>query len=211
AISEQEGISIKYTGEYSLFSISETAALDSVLHYSRQYGIQGNILRIPPVYGYGPHTEIFKEGKPIKTGFKIFIEKALKGETIEVWGNPNNGRDIIYVKDVVNAMISALKSRQAKGIFNISSGRRLTLEEQVRTIAQVFSPSNILPKIQYIPEKENSIDSYFYDITKAKKELGWAPQYSFEQMLIDYRDEERKGRFEFLIKKRNKLLSGDMA
>ncbi|MFA5906943.1 MAG: NAD(P)-dependent oxidoreductase, partial [Desulfobacula sp.] len=44
AISEQEGISIKYTGEYSLFSISETAALDSVLHYSRQYGIQGIIL-----------------------------------------------------------------------------------------------------------------------------------------------------------------------
>lgn len=206
AISESDGISIKYTGEYAMFSISETAASECVRHYSHQYGIQGIILRIPPVYGYGPHTEIYKEGKPIITGFKVFIEKALAGKPLEVWGNPQNGRDIIYVKDVVSAMVSAIGSNTANGLYNISSGSLLTLEEQVRTIAKIFSPDNRMPEIKYIPEKDNSIESYVYDISKSKRELNWTPRYSFEQMIIDYKNEMELGRFEFLVEKRRQML-----
>ena len=77
AITENHGRSIKYTGQYSMFSISESAAQDCILHYQAQYGLQCIILRLPPVYGYGPHTEIFMYGKPIKTGFQIFIEKSI--------------------------------------------------------------------------------------------------------------------------------------
>ena len=205
-ISENDGISIKYTGEYSMFSISETSASDSVLHYSQQFGLQGIILRIPPVYGYGPHTEIFKEGKPIATGLKIFIEKAIAGTPLEVWGNPQNGRDIIYVKDVVSAMILAIGNNIAKGIYNISSGKILTLEEQARIVAKIFTPDDIVPEIKYVPEKDNSIESYVYDISKAKRELNWAPQYSFEQMIVDYKKEMELGRFEFLVEKRRQML-----
>jgi UDP-glucose 4-epimerase len=206
AISEEDGISIKYTGEYSMFSISETAASECVMHYSHQYGIQGIILRIPPVYGYGPHTEIYKDGKPLVTGFKIFIEKALAGKSLEIWGDPQKGRDIVYVKDVVSAMILAIGNDKAKGLYNISSGRRLTLEEQVGIIAKVFSPGGIIPEVRYEPGKDNSIESYVYDINKAKRELKWVPQYSFEQMIVDYKKEMELGRFEFLVEKRRRML-----
>lgn len=205
SISEEDGILIKYTGEYSMFSISETAATDCVMHYSKQYGIQGIILRIPPVYGYGPHTEIYKEGKPLITGLKIFIEKALVGDPIEVWGNKGNGRDIIYVKDVVSAMILAIGNDAANGLYNISSGRLLTLENQARIIAKVFAHEDNLPEIRYVPEKQNGIESYFYDISKAKRELSWTPKYSFEQMMIDYKNEMELGRFEFLVEKRKQM------
>ncbi|MGD9605736.1 MAG: NAD-dependent epimerase/dehydratase family protein [Bacilli bacterium] len=204
-ISEEDGISIKYTGEYSMFSISETAASESVMHYSQQYGIQGIILRIPPVYGYGPHTEIYKEGKPLTTGLQIFIEKALAGKPLEVWGNPQNGRDIIYVKDVVSAMLLSIKSNTANGLYNVASGRLLTLEEQVRIIAKIFSPDDIIPEIKYLPEKDNSIESYVYDISKVKRELKWIPKYSFDQMMVDYKNEMELGRFEFLVKKRKQM------
>jgi UDP-glucose 4-epimerase len=123
AIREEDGTKIKYSGEYSMFSISERAAQDCVEHYNAQFGLQGIIFRLPPVYGYGPHTEIFKDGKPIKTGFQIFIENALSCKALEVWGNWLKGRDIIYVKDVIAAFIKAINSEQAKGLYNITSGR----------------------------------------------------------------------------------------
>lgn len=205
AITEEDGISIKYTGEYSMFSISETAASDCVLHYNQQHGIQGIILRIPPVYGYGPHTEIYKNGKPLITGLKIFIENAQTGKPLEIWGNPENGRDIVYVKDVVSAMILSIKNNSASGLYNISSGKLLTLEKQARTIVKVFSKDACISQIRYTPEKDNAIESYVYDITKAEEELKWTPKYSFEQMMLDYKNEMELGRFEFLVEKRRQM------
>lgn len=197
---------IKYTGEYAMFSISEGAAEDCVEHYSQQYGMQGIIFRLPPVYGYGPHLEIFKDGKPLKTGFKVFIENAMAGRPIEVWGGYEKGRDIIYVKDVVSAIVLALKSKDASGLYNIASGKPLSLKEEAETIVKVFSPRDHPSKIRYRPNKANSIEPFLYDIAKAKRELGWSPQYSFEQMLLDYKKEMESGRFKFLVEKRKRMI-----
>ena len=201
-ISENDGRSIKYDGEYAMFSISESAAQDCVLHYNEQYGLNGIIFRLPPVYGYGPHTEIFKEGKPIKTGFQIFIDNAKACKPIEVWGDSSKGRDIVYIKDVIAAFLIAINHKNSKGLFNITSGKRLTLMEEAETIARVFWGSETNPVIIEKPEKANGIDSFLYDIGKAKLELGWEPKYSFEDMLRDFIVEEEKDTFGYLLKKR---------
>jgi len=197
---------IKYSGEYAMFSISESAAADCVEYYSQEYGMQGIIFRLPPVYGYGPHTEIFKEGKPIKTGFKIFVENAVAGKPLEVWGDCKKGRDVIYVKDVVSAIILALKSKDAIGLYNIASGRLLSLEEEVEGIVKVFSPKEQPSKIIYRPDKSNSLKPFLYDITKAKRDLGWSPRYSYEEWLVDYKKEMESGRVKFLLEKRRQMM-----
>lgn len=206
AISESDGRSIKYTGEYAMFSISESAAQDCVTHYQAQHGLPGIILRLPPVYGYGPHTEIFKDGVPIKTGFQIFIEKAQACEPLEIWGDGNVGRDIIYVKDVISAFILAIESTFASGLYNITSGQYLTLRKQAEIIAKLFWGSDSPPVIVERPDKSNGMDAFLYDIGKARQELGWAPRYTFEDMLIDYRKEADSRRFEYLVDKRKKML-----
>jgi UDP-glucose 4-epimerase len=208
AIRESDGRSIKYTGDYAMFSISESAAADCVEHFAQTYGIEGVIFRLPPVYGFGPHTEIFKDGKPIKTGFQVFIERAERSEPIELWGDPTNGRDIVYVKDVVAAMEHALATRAIGGLYNISSGRRLTLQEQAEAIVRVFSPPERPSPLVTRPEKENLIESYFYDVDKARRAFGWFPKYSFEDMLIDYQLEKQSGRFDYLVEKRRKQMQG---
>jgi UDP-glucose 4-epimerase len=205
-VREEDGRSIKYDGEYAMFSISESAAQDCVEHYRKKYGMKGLIFRLPPVYGYGPHTEIFWHGKPIKTGFQIFVENAIAGNPIEVWGDCDQGRDIIYIKDVTEAFLYALKSSDAEGLYNITSGRAITLREEVETIVKVFCYANGKSEITYKPEKSNSIEPFFYDNSKAKKDLGWAPRYSFEDMLVDYKQEIESGQFSFLIEKRRRLL-----
>ncbi len=205
-IREDDGRSLKYTGEYTMFSISESAAQDCVEYYQAQYGLKGVIFRLPPVYGYGPHTEIFKDGKPIKTGFQIFIENAVACRPIEIWGDSNKGRDIIYVKDVVSAFIKALNSDKAFGLYNIASGRYLTLREEVETIAKVFWGNDSDPEFIERPELPNSIDTFLYDISKAKRDLGWSPQYNFEEMLINYKNEMVNKKFSYLVEKRRIML-----
>jgi len=110
-ITENAPRSINYVGDHAMYIISKIAAVDCIEHYIQEYGIQGIIFRLPPVYGYGPHMVIYKNGKLVKTGFQIFIEHASVGKPLEVWGDANKGRDIIYVKDVVSAIILALKRK----------------------------------------------------------------------------------------------------
>ena len=205
ALREEDGRGIKYDGEYAMFSISESAAQDCVMHYQAQYGLTGVIFRLPPVYGYGPHTEIFKDGKPIKTGFQIFIEKAMACQPLEIWGDADVGRDIIYIKDVVSAFIKAIDNPTASGLFNITSGNYLTLRAQAQAIAAQFWGSNTQPIIIERPEKSNGMDSFLYDINKAKQTLDWSPKFTFEAMLIDYKLEMESKRYEYLLNKRKTM------
>jgi len=205
AIHEEDGRGLKYSGEYAMFSISESAAQDCVIHYQCQYGLTGIIFRLPPVYGYGPHTEIFKEGKPIKTGFQIFVEKAVACEPLEIWGDGNVGRDIIYVKDVVSAFIKAIDNPKASGLFNITSGNYLTLRAQAETIAALFWGSSSRPIITERPDKSNGMDSFLYDNSKAKRELDWSPKYTFKEMLVDYKFEMESKKYEYLLNKRKAM------
>lgn len=209
-ITETDGRAIKYTGQYSMFSISETAAQDCVLHYQEEYGLTSVIFRLPPVYGYGPHTEIFHNGKPIKTGFQIFMEKAKNCEALQTWGDESKGRDIVYVKDVIDAFICGITNDRAHGLYNISSGYKLTLREEAETIAELFWGNDESPVIINLSDKSNNIDEFVYDISRARKELGWYPKYSFKDMLIDIAKEGKDERFHFLLEKRKKMFDKDL-
>jgi UDP-glucose 4-epimerase len=160
------------------------------------------------VFGYGPHTEGFKAGKPQKTGFQVFVENAIHGEPIEVWGDWEKGRDIIYVKDVVSAIVLALKSNNAMGLYNIASGKLLSLRQEVEEIVEAFSPNDHRSKIVRRPDIPNSIEPFLYDISRARRDLGWSPKYSFREMLEDYKEEMRSGRFSFLVQKRRTMMAG---
>jgi UDP-glucose 4-epimerase len=207
AIKEEDGRALDYHGEYAMFSISESAAQDLVDHYASQYALQGIIFRLPPVYGFGPHLEIFKNGKPMKTGFQTFIENAMACKPLEVWGDDQVGRDIIYVKDVVSAFMKALDNDKANGLFNITSGYLLTLREEVETIARVFWGDGTPPIVVARPEIPHRMDSFLYANAKANRELGWTPAYNFEAMLIDYKIELQRNKFGYLVDKRSTMFN----
>jgi len=205
-IREDAANAIKYTGEYTMYSISESAAVDCVKYYGKQYGMQGIIFRLPPVYAYGPHTEGFKNGKYVKTGFQVFLENAIAGKSIELWGDCEKGRDIIYVKDVVSAIILAIKSKDVIGLYNITSGKLLSLREEVEEIIRAFSPIERPSQIILCPDKPNSIEPFLYDISKARRDLGWYPKYTFPEMLVDFKKEMESGKFKFLQEKRRHMM-----
>lgn len=203
-IKEDEPRGYKYTGDHAVYVFSKNAAGDCIEYYNQQHGLKGIIFRLPPVYGVGPHSSIYVNGKYYKTGVQTFIENAIQGKDIEIWGNPHLSRDIIYVKDVANAIYMALKSNKAIGLYNMTSGVPLELEEQVKSIIKVFTV-NKKSKIVYKPEKSNNTLSFLFDMSKAKEDFGFIPKYTnYLDIMLDYKKEMESRRWEEFINSRKK-------
>lgn len=205
ALTEEEPRNFKCEGDHAVYVISKNAASDIMEYYNKQHRLECSVFRLPPVYGVGPHSEIYVNGKYYKTGIQTFIEKAMNGDNIEVWGDPTISRDIIYVKDVARAFVLALTNENVKGLYNMTSGVSLTLENQIKTVIKVFSNGS-KSKLIYRPEKKNNTPSYLFDMTKAKRDFGFVAEYKdYETMMKDYKKEMDSDRFRFLIDSRKKI------
>lgn len=204
ALTEEEPRDFKYTGDHAVYVISKNAANDVMEYYNQQHGMQCAQFRLPPVYGVGPHSEIYVNGKYYKTGIQTFIENAEAGKDIEIWGDPEITRDIIYVKDVARAFVLALKSDKTYGLYNMTSGTELSLEAQVKAVIEVFG-GNKKSRIVYRPDKKNNTPSFLFDMSKAKKDFGFVPEYiSYYDIMIDYKKELESGRWDMFISSRLK-------
>lgn len=204
ALKESEPRDFKFTGDHAVYVISKNAAIDVMEYYNQQHGMQCACFRFPPVYGVGPHATIYVNGKPYKSGIQTFIEKAEKGEPIEIWGDPHITRDIIYVKDVATAFVKALESDKTYGLYNMTSGTELDLEDQVKAVIQVFGGDK-QSEIIYRPDKPNNTPSFLFDMTKAKEDFGFVPEYiSYVDIMKDYKRELESGRWNVLVESRTK-------
>lgn len=188
-ITEDEPRNYEYTGDHAVYVFSKNAANDVLEYYNQQHEMKNAWFRFPPVYGVGPHDSLYVNGVLRKSGLKIFIEKASKGEEICVFGDRNLSRDVVYVKDVAHAFYLALKSEKTKGLYNITSGRGVTLQEQAEVIAELWAPKGKQKSsITNNPSIKNNTPSYLFSIEKAKRDFGYDPKFSdFKTMMSDYK------------------------
>ncbi len=70
------------------------------------------------------------------------------------------------------------------GFYNVGTGTAVTLKEQIEGMIEVFSPEGKKSKIISCPEKPNSRE-FVMDITNAKAELGYEPEYFYLDYLKD--------------------------
>ena len=203
-ITEDEPRDFKFTGDHAVYVISKNACNDVMEYYNQQHGLQCSWFRFPPVYGVGPHGTIYVNGKKYKSGIATFIDNAKEGKNIELWGNPHIKRDIIYVKDVAEAYYLAIKSDNSYGLYNMTSGTELDLEEQAKAVIDVFG-KNSGSKIVYRPDKENNTPSFLYSMEKAKRDFGFVPKYTnYYEMMKDYKKEMESGYWDSLVSSRKK-------
>lgn len=203
-ITEEEPRDFKFTGDHAVYVISKNACNDVMEYYNQQHGMQCAWFRFPPVYGVGPHGTIYVNGKAYKSGIATFIDNAMEGKDIELWGNPHIKRDIIYVKDVATAYVMALESEKTYGLYNMTSGTQLDLEEQAQAVIDVFGTDKG-SKLIYRPEKPNNTPSFWYSMEKAKRDFGFVPKYiNYYDMMVDYKKELESGRWDDLVESRQK-------
>ena len=193
-ITEETPRGFQYKGDHAVYVISKNAASDVMEYYNQQYNMSNAVFRLPPVYGVGPHGSLLVNGTRVKSGLQIFIDKAESGSDIEVYGDKNVARDVVYVKDVASAFSKAIGNNNTYGLYNIASGKEVTLDGQAKVVMEVFSPDNNKSGIIYKPEIKNKSLSYSFDISKAKRDFGYCPEYAdFKKMMEDWKYETQRG------------------
>lgn len=173
--------------DHSVYSISKNAAVNLIEHYHAKYGIKRFILRLPTIYVYHPNPYYYVDGKKQIMGYRHIINEAVKGNTLEVWGDPSSKKEMVYVKDFAQMVRLAVESQLDGGIYNVGCGEPVSIEEQIKTIADVFQ-TKTKSDIVFRPEKKSS-PQFVLDITKAERDLGYKPQFGFRDMMIDFRAE----------------------
>ncbi len=191
-----ESDNVSFRGDHTPYIISKLAAEKFVEYYNKDFNLQGIVLRLTGVHGYGEILgQLEKDGSYKKSTFEIFFEKALKGDDIEVWGNPAIRRDHVYIKDVLSAIEASIRSNNAIGIYNVASGVGYSQYDEACALAEVFGEGKV-SKVSQRPELPGLTRGYVYSIDKIKKDMGWEPEYTtLYKMFEDYKSEWKSKEF----------------
>ncbi|MGB9877254.1 MAG: SDR family oxidoreductase [bacterium] len=133
---------------------------------------------------YGPRQNPLGEAGVVA----IFTDKMVKGERPTIFGDGEQTRDFVYIKDVVSANILALE-RDKVGIFNIGTGKRTSVNEVFQKIKQALGKE--MEPI-YAEERKGEVRHIALDYSLAEKELGWRPKYDIDSGLKETIDFYRK-------------------
>jgi UDP-glucose 4-epimerase len=181
-------------GDHAVYIITKNAAADLVEHYHQEYGLRTVSLRLPTIYCYTPINEMYVNGVKKPIAYLYLMERALRSEPLEIWGNPNILKDIVYIRDYTQIVIRAIESERGQGMYNVGTGIGTSLEQQIRGIVEIFSPKSKPSPVVYRPEMPSQT-GFIYDISKTQADLGYKPQFPYLEMLKDMKLEMESHRF----------------
>jgi UDP-glucose 4-epimerase len=147
------------------YGIAKLAAEYYIKFYGIIHGINYTILRYSNVYG--PRQNAKGEAGVIS----IFSDKMLNGEEVSIFGDGEQTRDFVYVKDVAQANLLALKNGANK-IINIGTGKQTSVNQLYKEMNALIKKGKMKHTLSVAGEVRHS----YLDITLAKKELGWEPK-----------------------------------
>ena len=159
------GVAKKKLNEIIIMMTSNTTLSYSILNLSNVYGPRQD-----------PHGEAGV--------VSIFSNKYLNGERPVIYGNGEQTRDYIFVKDVVSALIKSSKIDYDL-FLNIGTGIETSVNQLAESLKTQFS-SNLNPIYQ--DAREGELQRSVLDNTKARKLLNWEPQYDLNAGMIEVRN-----------------------
>lgn len=159
------------TNPISSYGISKLAIEKYLALYETLYGLEYRSLRISNPFGP------FQLGLKNQGAIATFIRRAIAGDSIEIWGDGSTVRDYIYIDDVINAMLMAIKHDGTERVFNIGSGEGRCLNEVIAGIANELSGTI---NVKYINAREGDIPVNILDNRLAQKNLEWRVRVPFE-------------------------------
>ncbi|WP_250480629.1 NAD-dependent epimerase/dehydratase family protein [Caballeronia sp. GAOx1] len=153
------------------YGITKLAIEKYLLLYQHQYGIKANILRVANPYGERQRVQT------AQGAIAAFLDKALRKETFEVWGDGTVTRDYLYIADVAEAFSMAVQYDGSESVFNISSGRGTSLNEIIEKIESILGHP---VERTYCPARPFDVPASVLDNTLARRELGWEPKIDLD-------------------------------
>lgn len=146
-------------------------AIEKYLELFRElHGLDYVVLRLSNPFGEGQRLQASQGA------VAVFLGKALRGETIEIWGDGTVVRDYVHISDVVEAITRAATADVQSRIFNIGSGEGLALNGVLDGIEHVLGQKT---RRVYLEARAFDVPVNMLDIGRAQRELGWSPRLNF--------------------------------
>lgn len=146
-------------------------ALEKYLEvYRRQRGLDYRVLRVANLYGP------FQTAEKRQGVVAAFLERAMCGQPLEIWGDGRIVRDYVYVADVVAAVMAAMRHEGEPRVFNIGSGGGLNLLEVAAAVEALLGTT---VEKRFHEGRPVDVPISILDSGLALRELGWRPQTSF--------------------------------
>jgi dTDP-L-rhamnose 4-epimerase len=164
----------------SVYALSKFDQERLCLMVGRAYGIPTVALRFFNVYG--PRQAL---SNPYTGVLAIFASRMLNDRAPLIFEDGLQQRDFVNVHDVARACLLALESEAASGgVFNIGSGRAITVREVAAALAEVLGKPGLRPELtgKY---RVGDIRHCFADISLAREVLGYAPEVPFYEGLAE--------------------------
>ena len=116
-----------------------------------------------------------------------FVDQALTGKPITVFGDGSQTRSFAYVGDVVQALLALLKEPSAVGqVFNVGNDREISILDLAKTVKRLTASDSDIRTIPYEKAYEAGFEDMprrVPDLRKIKALLGWAPIVTLEELL----------------------------
>ena len=173
------------------YSITKRAAEEFTKMYAEEYGVNARTVKWFNIFGPGQH---YGNNHPQKLAPTTIIH-ALRGNPIEIFEDGEQTADHIYVEDAANAAIDVYECPSLKGrSVEVGSGEDMTINWFVN---QVIKATGSKSKIEYVSMRrgEDKGAKIKADITTLRNEVGFKPEYTFQEGLkktIEYYREHLK-------------------
>lgn len=159
------------TEPVSPYGVTKLAAEHLVLAHWRDSGLPVSILRYFSVYGPGQRPDM---------AYRKFIDRALSGSQIDVYGSGEQSRSNTYIDDCVTATTNALTSARPGEVYNIAGGEERSLNDALSIIEGLTGAPL---EIHRHPSARGDQDRTSGDTAKAQRELGLTHSVSLDEGL----------------------------
>lgn len=161
------------------YGVSKLAEEKQCLAYAKLYDLETVCLRYFNVYGVNQRYDAYGNVIP------IFADRMLRHQTLTIYGDGEQTRDFVNVRDVARVNLLAARASGVSGAFNIASGESVTIN---RLVEMMREASGINPSVEYAPPRKGDVIHSRAEIAAAREVLGYEPEVGMEEGLRQYMD-----------------------
>lgn len=152
----------------SSYGVIKVASEKYMMQYAQLYGLRPLILRLSNPYGSYHYS--MKQGV-----INIAIEKALRNEPLQIWGDGEGKKDYIYVEDFVDILFRLIEQGVSSQVINIGSGTPLSVNDIVNAVRE------LVPSFEAIYTDAQKFDASHFELNTTKL-MSIIEEYKFTEL-----------------------------
>lgn len=168
---------------YSPYGCSKGAGDQYTLDYAKIYGLNTIVFRQSCIYG------VHQLGVEDQGWVAHFVASAIRGDTLNIFGDGKQVRDLLYIDDLIDAFVKAIKHRSITSgqVYNMGGGINNTasLLELIELLEQI---SGKKIKVRFKQERPGDQKYYVSNIDKARRDFCWNPKISVKDGIVKLYD-----------------------